>query len=53
MEALIERDHPILLIEGEESLEPYLASRGYRMRPRQPGSPNLLFFPSTDQTDVL
>jgi FkbM family methyltransferase len=45
MEALIERDHPILSIEGDESLEPYLASRGYRMRSRQPGSANLLFLP--------
>jgi FkbM family methyltransferase len=46
MEALIERDHPVLSIEGDESLEPYLASRGYRMRRRQPGSANLLFLPS-------
>jgi hypothetical protein len=52
MEALIERDHPILLIEGEESLEPYLASRGYRMRLRQPGSPNLMFFSSTEPIDA-
>jgi FkbM family methyltransferase len=46
MEALIERDHPILSIEGDESLQPYLALRGYRMCPRKPGSPNLLFLPS-------
>jgi hypothetical protein len=45
MEALIERDHPILSIEGNESLESCLASRGYRMRPRQSGSANLLFLP--------
>ena len=45
MDALIERDDPILSIEGDESLESYLASRGYRMRPRQSGSANLLFLP--------
>jgi FkbM family methyltransferase len=52
MEALIERYHPILLIECDESLEPYLTARSYRMQPRQPGSPNLVFFPSTPQTDA-
>ncbi len=45
MEALIERDHPVLSIEGDESLQPYLGARGYRMYPRLPGSPNLLFLP--------
>jgi FkbM family methyltransferase len=45
MERLIERDHPILVIEGDESLEGYLGPRGYRMCPRRPGSPNLLFLP--------
>jgi FkbM family methyltransferase len=45
METLIERDRPVLAIEGDESLQPYLASRGYRMCPRRPGSANLLFLP--------
>lgn len=45
MEALIERDHPILSVEGHESLAPHLASHGYRMVPRKAGSPNLLFLP--------
>ncbi len=52
MESLIERDHPILSIEGDQSLQPYLAARGYRMRPRQPGSPNLLFLPPDFTTDL-
>ena len=52
MEALIERDHPVLVIEGEDSLEPYLASHGYRMRPRQPGSANLLFLPPGFSTQL-
>jgi FkbM family methyltransferase len=45
MEALIERDHPVLAIEVDASLEPILGCHGYRMRPRQPGSANLLFLP--------
>lgn len=52
MEALLERDHPVLVIEGNESLEPYLASFGYRMRPRQAGSPNLLFLPPQFSTQL-
>jgi len=50
MEKLIERDHPILSIECDESLEPYIASRNYRMRPRQPRSANLLFLPPNFST---
>ncbi len=52
MEALIQRDHPILSIEGDESLEPYPAARGYRMVSRLPGSPNLLFLPPGFTTDL-
>ncbi len=52
MEALIERDHPILSIEGDESLEPYLVTCGYRMLPRLPGSPNLLFLPTSFNADL-
>lgn len=48
MDTLLERDHPILVIEGDESLEPYLVSRGYQMRPRQPGSANLVFVPRSE-----
>jgi FkbM family methyltransferase len=52
MDALIERDHPVLAIEGDESLEPYLAAYGYHMRPRQPGSANLLFLPTGFSTQL-
>ena len=45
MQALLERDHPVLVIEGDESLLPYLAPLGYRMQPRKEHSPNLLFLP--------
>ncbi len=46
MEELIKRDHPVLIVEGDETLEPYLASFGYRMVPRKPPSANLLFLPT-------
>lgn len=52
MEALIERDHPILLIEGDESLQSYLGHFGYRMQERRPKSPNLLFFPPGFTADL-
>jgi FkbM family methyltransferase len=52
MESLIDRDHPILVVEGPESLEPYLAKFGYRMRPRQPRSANLLFLPPDFSTSL-
>lgn len=46
MQDLIKRDHPILIIEGqEEPLQGFLAPLGYTMRLRQPGSANLLFLP--------
>ena len=53
MEALIKRDHPVLAIEGDESLQPYLASFGYRMCPRRPGSANLLFLPPDFPSSAL
>jgi FkbM family methyltransferase len=47
MQRLIERDHPILIIEGHEGIYPeFLAQYGYRMQPKAPGSPNLLFLPA-------
>ncbi len=46
MRDLIQRDHPVLLIEGDESLLPVLSPYGYRMPPRRHRSPNLLFLPS-------
>ncbi len=45
MHALIRRDRPVMLIEGDESLLPELAPLGYRMWPRRERSPNLLFLP--------
>lgn len=45
MHALIQRDLPVLLIEGDESLLPELAAFGYRLWPRRERSPNLLFLP--------
>jgi FkbM family methyltransferase len=47
MNTLIERDHPVLLIEGDESLQSDLSRFGYRCLARLPGSPNLLFLPQT------
>lgn len=45
MEQLIRRDLPVLIVEGDESLEEYLAQFGYQMTPRKPPSANLLFLP--------
>ena len=46
MSNLIERDHPILIIEGHEGIYPeFLAGRGYRMRPKNAGSCNMVFLP--------
>ncbi len=46
MRNLIERDHPILIIEGHEGIYPeFLAAHGYRMLPKAAGSPNLVFVP--------
>jgi FkbM family methyltransferase len=46
MRNLIERDHPILIIEGHEGIYPeFLAVHGYRMLPKAAGSPNLVFVP--------
>jgi FkbM family methyltransferase len=45
MRAMIERDHPVLLIEGHEALQELLEPLGYRMLPRKQKSPNLLFIP--------
>lgn len=43
---LIERDRPILIIEGHEGIYPeFLAGCGYRMLPKAPGSSNLVFLP--------
>jgi FkbM family methyltransferase len=42
----IVRDKPVLLVEGHEGLHQRLAPLGYRLRPRAPGSPNILFEPS-------
>ena len=46
MRHLIERDHPILIVEGHEGIHPeFLAAHGYRMLPKAAGSPNLVFLP--------
>ncbi|MBI3666825.1 MAG: FkbM family methyltransferase [Acidobacteria bacterium] len=48
MRNLIEHDHPILIIEAHEGIYPeFLASHGYEMRPKAPGSSNLVFVPLT------
>lgn len=44
MRNLIERDHPVLIIEGHEGIYPeFLAGYGYRMRPKTSGSCNMVF----------
>ncbi len=44
MRNLIERDHPILIIEGHEGIYPeFLAGYGYVMQPKTSGSCNLVF----------
>lgn len=49
---LIERDRPILIIEGHEGIYPeFLAERGYRMLPKAPGSSNLVFLPGAGEED--
>ncbi len=46
MRKLIERDHPVLIIEGHEGIYPeFLAGYGYQMQPRASGSPNIVFLP--------
>ena len=46
MRKLMERDHPILIIEAHEGIyREFLAAHGYRMLPRAPGSSNLVFLP--------
>jgi FkbM family methyltransferase len=46
MRGLIERDRPILIIEGHEGIYPeFLAAYGYRMQPKHTGSSNLVFRP--------
>jgi FkbM family methyltransferase len=46
MRNLIERDHPILIVEGHEGIYPdFLARYGYCMLPKAAGSPNLVFLP--------
>jgi FkbM family methyltransferase len=46
MGKLIERDHPILIIEGHSGIYPeFLAAYGYAMRPKAAGSCNLVFMP--------
>jgi hypothetical protein len=48
---LIERDRPVLIVEGHEGIFPeFLAERGYRMLERSPGSSNLVFLPDEDGT---
>ncbi|MCP5116049.1 MAG: FkbM family methyltransferase [bacterium] len=42
----IERDKPVLLVEGHEGLLERLAPLGYRLVPRTQGSPNILFLPA-------
>jgi len=45
MRHLIERDHPILIVEGHEGIYPeFLVAHGYRMLPKSAASPNLVFF---------
>jgi FkbM family methyltransferase len=47
MQRLIERDRPILIVEGHEGIYPeFLAGYGYRMQPKAPGSPNIVCFPA-------
>jgi Methyltransferase FkbM domain len=47
MRNLIERDRPILIIEGHEGIYPeFLAEYGYRMQPKMPGSCNMVFLPT-------
>ncbi len=43
MRRLIERDRPVLIVEGAGSLLGYLEGYGYTMRPKALGSPNLIF----------
>jgi len=46
MRKLIERDHPILIVEGHEGIYPeFLAAHGYRMLPKAAASSNLVFLP--------
>lgn len=46
MKKLIERDRPILIIEGHEGIYPeFLAEYGYRMLERAQGSSNLVLLP--------
>ena len=48
MRNLIERDRPILIIEGHEGIYPeFLKCYGYRFLPKAAGSANLVFLPST------
>jgi FkbM family methyltransferase len=48
---LIERDRPVLIIEGHEGIYPeFLAGFGYRMLERSPGSSNLVFLAEEDIT---
>ncbi len=47
MRNLIERDHPILIIEGHEGIYPeFLAGHGYLMKPKASGSCNMVFMPA-------
>jgi FkbM family methyltransferase len=47
MRNLIERDHPILIVEGHEGIYPeFLADQGYRMQPKTSGSCNMVFMPT-------
>ncbi len=53
MRSLIERDHPILIVEGHEGIYPeFLAGYGYRMQPRASGSPNIVFLPATNKNPL-
>lgn len=45
MEKLIARDHPILIVECDESMTHYLAGFGYSHVPRKAQSANILFLP--------
>jgi FkbM family methyltransferase len=49
MTQLIERDRPILIVEGHEGIYPeFLARYGYRMLARSSGSANLVFLPQEE-----
>ncbi len=46
MRKLIERDLPILIVEGHEGIFPeFLQAYGYRILPKAAGSPNFVFLP--------